>query len=162
MAEFEKHPKLIQLTPNKYQYENMYGEKSEIFYAATEYKFGFAHVKREKGGKRKNRDMLGRISSMKTISGVYFYRFLKGEILFSQLPPQFFVDKRFTQGVQYALLDKLAEEINVNAANGIHIDIRLVKKQKDQIIDMCNKKRQLGIQLTKAKTKQSEEDIEKY
>lgn len=157
-----KQPKLIKLDQHKFQYENDYGEKSEIFYAAQEYKYGFARVKLTKESKPKTRDLLGRLSSLKTISGVYFYRFLKGEILFSQLPAQFFVDRRFCQGVKYALLDKLAEEIRITTENGQHVDIRMIKKQKDQIIDMCEEKRKLGIQLTKSKTTQKEiEEIDK-
>lgn len=157
-----KQPKLMRIDQHKFQYENDYGEKSEIFYAAQEYKYGFARVKLTKEGNPKNRDLLGRLSSLKTASGVYFYKFLKGEILFSQLPAQFFVDRRFCQGVKYALLDKLAEEIRITTENGQHVDIRMIKKQKDQIIDMCEEKRKLGIEFTKAKTKSSDEEIEKF
>ena len=137
----ERQPKLIKLGKNEYQYEDFYGNKSEVFYQAVAYKFGFARVKKDKISPVKQRDMLGRISSLKTISGVYFYHFVHGKMAFENLPDKYFADQVFYEGVKLAMLDKLALQIQEKSQNGQHIDIRWVKKEKDKIIDLCNEKR---------------------
>ena len=41
-----KQPKLIKLDENQYCFEDMYGNKSEFFFYAKPYNYGFALVKR--------------------------------------------------------------------------------------------------------------------
>lgn len=141
----DKQPKLIKLGKNEYQYEDFYGKKSEIFYQAQPYKFGFAHIRAKKDSPVKQRDMLGRISSLKTISGVYFYHFVQGKMSFEQLPDKYFADDVFYEGVKLALLDRLSLQIQEKSQSGQHIDIRWVKREKDKVIDLCQAKRESAL-----------------
>ena len=141
----ERQPKLIKLDKNSYQYEDFYGNKSETYFLASEYTNGFAHVKKAKDSPVKQRDVLGRISSLKTISGVYFYRFMQGKMSFSDLPDKYFLDDIFFEGVKLALLDRIAQKIQEKTQKGEHINIREIKKQKDAVIDACIKKRNTAL-----------------
>lgn len=141
----DKQPKLIKLGQNQYQFEDFYGRKSEIYYQAQPYKFGFSHIKKDKNSPIKQRDMLGRVSSLKTISGVFFYRFVQGKMNFQQLPDKYFLDEVFYEGVKLALLDNLAYQIQQKSENGEHIDIRWIKKEKDKVIDMCQAKKERAL-----------------
>ena len=147
----KRQPHLIQLDKNLFQYEDFYGKKSQFFFLASEYKNGFAKVKETKNSLIKQRDMLGRLSSLKTISGVYFYRFVQGQMSFDELPEKYFLDDGFLEGVKLAMLDKLSEKIQQKTQNGQHIDIRWVKKEKDRVIDACNKKRETALSVSNNK-----------
>ena len=145
----DRQPKLIKVDKNSYQYEDFYGNKSEFYFLASEYKHGFAHVKEKKNSPVKQRDILGRISSLKTISGVYFYRFVQGKMSFEDLPDKYFADEAFYEGVKLAMLDRLALQIQEKSQNGQHIDIRWVQSEKDRLIDLCQEKREKALAILK-------------
>ena len=150
-----KQPQLEKLGENQYQFENMYGDKSEVFFYAGPYRYGFAPVKRTENDKEMlYRDMVGNIStSCHTNIGKMFYRFAHGNIKFESLPAICFINDKFCEGVRLLMLDKIARQIALKSQKGQHINIKQVKLQKDKVIDMCEEKRKLGFQIMTAKMK---------
>lgn len=80
------------------RFMNEEGEVSEEkFTRASSYIEGFARIEIE--GKTMYRDVIGRISPIKTESGKQIYNYLRGVITFRQLDKEFFKDGDFSKAV---------------------------------------------------------------
>ena len=148
-----KQPKLVKLSENEYQFEDILGRKSEVFFYAGPYRYGFAPVKRTENDKEMlYRDMVGNIStSCHTNIGKMFYRFAHGNIKFESLPAICFINDKFCEGVKMLLLDKLALQAEKKREEGKHVDLARYNQQKDHIFDMCEEKRKMGLKVIAAK-----------
>ncbi|MBO5394834.1 MAG: hypothetical protein J6A28_02895 [Clostridia bacterium] len=148
-----KQPKLVKLSENEYQFEDIFGRKSEVFFYAGNYQRGFAPVKRTANDKDMlYRDMVGNIStSCHTNMGGMFYMFSCGNITFERLPAVCFTNEKFYEGVKMLLLDKLALQAEKKREEGKHVDLARYNQQKDRIFDMCEEKRKMGLKVIAAK-----------
>ena len=83
------------------------GNKSELFYSATDYKHGFAIVHKTKDSHSQYRDLLGRLSDRPTSSGICFDNFCGDRVKLTNIPTAHFVDKKFCDGIKKQLIIKL-------------------------------------------------------
>ena len=85
----------------KQQYIDLDGNLSEEYYHALPYSSGFAkvHPKMKNDGVLFYRDMAGRVTAEKTVSGTDLYKFYSGQITLEDIPAIHFIDQKFVDAV---------------------------------------------------------------
>ena len=144
-----KQPRLEKFGEHDYRFIDIYDKESESFFYAEDYKNGFALVKKtEHDPDNLYRDMVGNITpSCHTIIGTSFFNFAHNYTKFESLPAICFINENFFHAAHLLLLDKIARQIELKTQKGKHIDIKMIKTQKDRALEMCNTKRQAGIKI---------------
>lgn len=106
-------------------------ECEDRFVQASNYHYGFARVQKEGDLKIYYRDMLGRISEDRTLSGEEFFKFASGEIQLEEIDKSFFENEDFARGVvgiiknraislrQEALTKELRQKIGKQCYNAL-------------------------------------------
>lgn len=144
------NPSLIKNDDETFAYVNKFGKvyRNDFVYA-TEYKQGFAQVKNKGKQDVKYIDLLGRVTTHKTSSGVMFYRFVAGTLTLEFVPPRCFLDELFCEGIKQELICRLQEKIDEKIKKGERVDQTAINNRLQRIESMVQEKKEQALNIKK-------------
>ncbi|MBQ8908701.1 MAG: hypothetical protein IJY90_00205 [Clostridia bacterium] len=130
-----------------YQFEDIDGNYSEQYWAATNYHNGFAQVAVTLKGDFQYRDMIGRITAKPTKSGKNFYKFYIEEISLKQIEVICFADKEFCMAVKRELIARQHAKAKEIFAKGEKPDKTKVQKEIERDFKYIDKMHRKAVQM---------------
>ena len=144
-------PKLIKQKYLKYVFKDLNGEYSEFFWGATAYQDGFSSVVTRPNGASFQRDLLGRLSFEKTISGKEFYKFFIEEIPLKKINIICFADIKFCEGVKDELILREKDKATEAFKLGKKVSKSRVQKKSEKDFNYIDKMHKKALTIKKTK-----------